>query len=174
MDSQAGTKAKEIVNGYDVGELRGYVEKVNRDPSVAERNPVLTAHWVGESRARVEFKNSVMHVGGEGEPSAMSALLASLAACDVEVISTHAALLGIQLESLSIEARGHFNVQAFLGVEGAPGSGYDQISYTIKIRAPAATPEQLAYLRERCERSSPVGDSLGRPIPLKLELVTEP
>ncbi|MGH2405031.1 MAG: OsmC family protein [bacterium] len=115
-----------------------------------------------------------MHVGGEGEPTAMSVLLGAFAACDIEVVSTHAALLGIQLESLSIEARGHFNVQALFAINGAPSPGYDQISYTIKIHAPAATPEQLAYLRERCERSSPVGDSLGRPIPLNLEFVTEP
>lgn len=174
MDSRVDAKDQKVVNGYDLVELRGYVEKVKRDPSVAERTPTLTAYWAGEGRARVEFKNSVLHVGGEGEPSAMSVLLGSLAACDIEVVSTHAALLGIQLESLSIEARGHFNVQALFGVEGAPGPGYDGITYTIRIRAAGATPQQMAYLRERCERSSPVGDSLARAIPLKLELVAEP
>lgn len=171
---EAGTNVKGVINGYDVDELLNYIEGVKRDTTLAERRPILAAHWVGESRARVEFKNTVMHIGGEGEPSAMSVLLASLAACDVEVVSTHAALLGIQLEGLTIEARGHFNVESFLGIEGAPGSGYDEISYTVKIRAPSATPEQLASLRERCERSSPVGDSLSRPIPLKLELVADP
>jgi hypothetical protein len=39
----------------------------------------------------------------------------------------------------------------------------------VRISAPGATPEQIASLRERCERSSPVGDSMSRAIPLKLE-----
>lgn len=68
-----------------------------------------------------------------------------------------------------VEATGHFNVRSYLGLDGAPGSGYDGISYTVRISAPGATPEQIASLRERCERSSPVGDSMSRAIPLKLE-----
>jgi len=56
-----------------------------------------------------------------------------------------------------------------LGLEGAPASAYDAISYVMRLSVPDATPEQIAYLRERCERSSPVRDSLARAIPLKLE-----
>ncbi len=37
------------------------------------------------------------------------------------------------------------------------------------IEAPGATDEQIEYLKERCERSSPVGDSLRKQIPLSLE-----
>ena len=162
------------VNGYDVEELRMKVERARREPAVAERNPVATAYWEARSRARVEVGKSVYYIGGEEEPSAMQALLGSLAACDVELVALHAALLGIRLESLTIEARGHFNIQSYFGIEGAPGSGYDQISYTVRIRAPGMTLGQLGILRQRCERSSPVGDSLARPIPLKLEFVAGP
>ena len=80
----------------------------------------------------------------------------------------HASFLGIPIESLSAEATRHFNVRSHRGLAGAPGSGYDRVSYTVRIVAPGATPEQIAYLRERCERSSPVGDSLARAIPLTL------
>jgi len=37
------------------------------------------------------------------------------------------------------------------------------------IEAPGATDEQIGYLKDRCERSSPVGDSLRKQIPLTLE-----
>ena len=37
---------------------------------------------------------------------------------------------------------------------------------------PEATPEQLRRLEDRCERSSPVGDSLARAIPLQLRFDT--
>lgn len=136
--------------------------------------PLLTtaAHWVGESRARVELGDKVVHIGGDNEFSAMQLLLASLAACDVEVITTHASLLGIIIEDLTIEARGRFNIQRLLGITPAPSPGYDQISYTVKLRAPGATDQQIALLKEMCERASPVGDSLARPIPITLEFVT--
>jgi len=80
-----------------------------------------------------------------------------------------ASFLGLKIESLSVEATGHFNVQSYLGLENKPGSGYDAITYTVRIRVPGARQDQIDFLRDRCEKSSPVGDSLTRPIEMKLE-----
>jgi uncharacterized OsmC-like protein len=164
---------QEMVNGYDVGKLRARRDQVSGDASLTERNPELIARWIGANRARVEFNDVVTHIGGDGELNAMQSVLAALAACDIEVITLHAALLGIQIEELSIEAHGHFNVRAFWGFVDAGGAGYDQVSYTVRLRAPGAAAEQLARLREVCERSSPVGDTLSRRVPLALEFVAE-
>jgi uncharacterized OsmC-like protein len=157
------------INGVNVTELMEFKDIVRQDPTKADRNRTLVAHWVGGSRARVEFNDMVVHLGGDGEFNPMQMLLATLAACDVDLVVMHASLLGLEIESLSVEASGHYNVQSYLGLEGAPGSGYDAISYTVRLSIPGATPEQIAYLREQCEYSSPVGDSLARRIPLKLE-----
>ncbi len=163
-----------VINGQDVEELLEYINLIRSDPSEAERNPTLDAYWTGESRSRIKYRDNVVHIGGEGELRPMQMLLASLAACDVDVIVTHAALLGLDIEELSIEAKGHFNVKRYLGFDEAPGPGYDDISYTVHIRAPGATPEQIAYLKEKCERASPVGDSLARAIPVKVKFETAP
>lgn len=160
------------LNGYDAAGLRAYVDGVRRDPAKAERNPALTATWVGGSRARVELGGKVVHIGGDDEYSAMQILLAALAACDVEVVTTHATLLGVPIRALHIEARGHFTVQRLFGLSEAPAPGYDDISYVIHLDAPTATPQQRGLLMEMCERASPVGDSLGRAIPLRLEFTT--
>lgn len=157
------------INGVNVTELLEFKDIVVQDSTKAERNPALVAHWVGGSRSRVEFKDKVVHIGGDDELNPMQMLLATLAACDVDLVAMHASFLGLKIESLSVEATGHFNVQSYLGLEGAAGSGYDSISYTVRISVPGASPEQIAHLRERCERSSPVGDSLARAIPLRLE-----
>jgi len=69
-----------------------------------------------------------------------------------------------------VEVTGHFNLRSFLELESG-SAGYDEISYTVRLSAPDATPEQIAYLREKCERSSPVGDSLMSTILLKLDFV---
>ena len=161
-------KAEPLINDVNVAELQAFREMVAQDASKADRNPVLVAKWIGGSRSRVEFGGKVAHLGGDDDFNAMQMLLATLAACDVDLVAMHASFLGIPIESLSVEATGHFNVCAYLGLEDTPGSGYDRIVYTVRVSAPGATPEQIAYLRERCERSSPVGDSLTRAIPLKL------
>jgi hypothetical protein len=162
-----------VVNGYDVRRLRARRDQISGDASLTERNPELIARWIGANRARVEFNDVVTHIGGDGELNAMQSVLAALAACDIEVITLHAALLGIQIEDLSIEAHGHFNVLALWGFVDVPGAGYDRVSYTVRLHAPGATVQQLAHLRARCERSSPVGDTLSRRVQLALEFVTE-
>lgn len=97
----------------------------------------------------------------------MQALLASLAACEVDVIATHAALIGLRIEELEVEATGRFDLRSYLGLEDAPSSGYNEVTYRARLRAPDATPAQLAYLHQRCEHSSPVRDSLVRPVPVR-------
>jgi uncharacterized OsmC-like protein len=163
------SRAGEVINGIDVAEHRKYVEQVRKDPTVAERNPAIVAKWVGGSRSRVEREGVVVHMGGDGDPSAMWMFLASLAACDVEVVATHASLLGIEIEDLEVEAKGHFNIQRLLGLDG-PAPGYDRISYVVRLRGKGATPAKVVRLKEICERGSPVGDSLARRIPLDLKI----
>lgn len=158
------------LNGIDVAGLKEYVERVRSDRSVADRAPAVVAQWEDEARSRVEVEGrKSIYLGGTDEPNAMQMLLGALAACDVEVIATHASLIGLELEDLRIEATGNFNVAGLLGVDSPTDSGYEQISYRVVIEAPTATPDQIRYLKERCESSSPVGDSLRKVIPLTLD-----
>jgi uncharacterized OsmC-like protein len=164
----------ENINGVKVGELLEFKNICAQHLEKAERNSALVVHWESGSRSRVEFKGMTIHLGGDGEFNPMQMFLATLAACDVDLIAMHASFLGLKIESLSVEATGHFNVHSYLGLDGAPGSGYDSISYTVRISVPNATSEQIASLRELCECSSPVGDSMSRAIPLTLEFAAKP
>lgn len=157
------------INGVNVTKKLEFKALVMKDPAMADNNNTVLAHWLGGSRSRVELKNKVVHLGGHGEFDAMQMLLAALAACDIDLMALHASLLGLKIESLSVEAAGHFNVQSYLGLEGAPVSAYDTISYVIHGSIPGATPEQVAYLRDRCEHSSPVRDSLLQSVPLHFD-----
>jgi uncharacterized OsmC-like protein len=159
------------LNGIDVKELRDYVASAERDPGVAERNPVVVARWVGGDQAEVVSAagGPAVVFGGDNAPSAMNMLLRSMAACDVDLIANRAALLGVEIESLNVEARGHFNVRRYLGLETGQAPGYDRVSYTVRLRTKGATPEQIAELRRACEEASPVGDTLQRSVPLILE-----
>ena len=157
--------------GIDTTPLLEFREKVKEYPSNANRNPTVLAEWVGGDQSKISMEGIETYLGGEGYLNPMKMLLACFAACDVDVIAMHASFLGLKIENLSIEASGHFNVQSYLGLEDTPGSGYDEIAYTIRLDAPDATQEQIDYLIKRCELSSPVGDTLERAVPMKLEFV---
>lgn len=161
------------VNGINVEDLKAYVDRIRQDRSVADRDPVVVAHWEGGSRARVEMEGRTgFHLGGDDDLSAMQAIVGALAACDVEVVATHAALIGLEISELHVEAKGHFNVAPLLGVESPTDAAYESISYTVVIDAPGASQDQLDQLEQACERFSPVGDSLRRAIPLTLQFET--
>src|SRR3990167_8411392 len=159
-----------VINGVDVARMKQMQEQMKQDPAAADREPKMEAHWLGGSATHIKFGDVSSYIGGDGNLNAMQTLLASLAACDIDLVAMHAALIGLPIDKLSIEISGHFNTRSYFGVENAPGSGYDRIAYTVHIKAPKATPEQIKYLKERCERSSPVGDSLSRSIPLTLKI----
>ena len=161
------------LNGIDVAAKRQEQEQARRDPAAFNQNARLTAHWVGGTRARVEMNDLITYMGGNGEPDAMQGLLAALAACEIEVIALHAALLGIPLEQVSVEAEGSFNIAAYLGVEDAPGSGYQTVRLIARLCAPEATPEQISQLHRQIEHSSPVGDSLVRAVSVDVALEVE-
>jgi uncharacterized OsmC-like protein len=158
------------VNGIDVDELREYVASAERDAAVADRDPVVVARWAGGDRAEVAFASGEppISIGGTGGPSSMKVLLGTLAACDVDLIANRAALLGVEIESLTVEATGHFNVRRYLGLDAAAGPGYEKIAYTVQLKTRGGTPGQLAELRRACERASPVGDTLQRQVTLSL------
>lgn len=164
-------KDSNLNKGIDVEPLMDFIEKVREDASQADRDPMVVAEWVGSDQSKITMDGIETFLGGEGYLNPMRMLLACFAACDVDLIAMHASFLGIKIEKLSVEATGHFNVQSYLGLEDKPGSGYEEISYTVRINAPDITQDQINFLIERCEKSSPVGDSLSRPIPMKLDFV---
>ncbi|MGH2819467.1 MAG: OsmC family protein [Actinomycetota bacterium] len=94
----------------------------------------------------------------------MKLLLMSLAAGDVYLIANRASPLGIEIESLTVEASGHFNLQRYLGVDAEQGPGYQRVACRVRLQTKGASPSQIAELRTSCERGSPVGNTLERSI----------
>lgn len=164
--------ANTVINGMDVAEVAAFQDAVRSDASAADRRPTVVARWVGGSRSEVRCDGVVTHLGGEGELNPMRMLLGCLAACDVDLIAMHASLMGIPIAELAVEARGHFNVQRYMGLESEVAPGYQEVDYVVRIRAPAASAEQIARLRSLCEHGSPVGDTLERPVRVSLSFET--
>jgi uncharacterized OsmC-like protein len=159
------------LNGLEVDQLREYIDSVEVDEARADRDPTVTARWVGGTRAEVisSLGGPPVYMGGDDDPSAMGMLLRALAACDVEVVVTRATLLGIEIDELTIEATGYFNVARYLGIQASAGAGYQRASYVVRLRTrTGASPEQIADLRAALE-ASPVGDTFERKVPVSFE-----
>lgn len=112
---------------------------------------------------------AVTVIGGDANLNPMQAVLGALGACLVDVVAVHATALGVPVDAIEVEASGEFDVRTYLGVDGGPGSGFDAISCVISVRAPAATPDQLADLERRCRSASPVADTLRRRVDTRVE-----
>ena len=113
------------LNGIDVDELREFVASVERDTAVADRDPVVVARWAGGERAEVTFASgeAPVFMGGDGEPSAMKMVLAPLAACDVRLVANRAALLGVEIESVIVEATPPSFFATFFVPDATGGAG---------------------------------------------------
>ena len=164
-------RAQSQINGIDREDLGTYIDSVRSDPTQADRKPTVVARWVGGTRAAVTSSSGgpPVFMGGDDDPSAMGMLLRALAACDIEVVVTRATVLGIQIEELSIEANGYFNVARYLGVDSPEGAGYQRASYVVRLRTNGATAEQIADIRSALE-ASPVGDTFQRNVPVTFDL----
>ena len=162
-----------MFNGIDIEELNGDIETLKEDPSLCQINEKLTAEWVGGFRARIYSEDKELYIGGEDDFSAMSLTQASLLACEIDVIVLYATLRGIELEKLTIEGLGEFNLSRFLNIADNPSPGFQKIKYKVKIKARNVSPEQLKDFAALCENVSPVGDSLSRAVPITLEFEVE-
>jgi uncharacterized OsmC-like protein len=161
----------QLINGIDIAELAEYTESCRIDPARADRNPTVIARWVGGGRAEVTstLGGPPVYMGGPDDPSALGMLLRSLAACDVEVVATRAASLGVEIEDLWIEAQGYANIGRYLGLASPMSPGYQRIAYTVHIKAKGATADQLEEIRRACVEGSPVGDTLERAVELEMD-----
>ncbi len=160
----------ELNKGFNMDEYNAFKVMVLEDPKNADRDKTAVAHWVQGEEARVVVGDKEVTIGADDGLNMMEMVLASFAACDAAMVSLHASFMGLKVERVTVEVNGHFNVARYIGIEDGPGPGYDQFSLTIHVEAPDATPEQIAHLKHICETASPVGETLARAIPVRLEV----
>jgi uncharacterized OsmC-like protein len=157
--------------GLDVEAWNRFKEQIVEDPSVGDGNKVVVAHWVQGEEARITIRDNEVTIGTKNGVNIMEMLLASFATCDAAVVAVHASFMGLKVNDITVEVSGHYNVASYVGIEGAPGSGFDGITTKIYLDAPDATPEQIAHLKHMCEVGSPVGDTFKRNVPIELEII---
>jgi uncharacterized OsmC-like protein len=101
-------------------------------------------------------------------PNPVEYALQALLACMTTTTAYKAAGQGIEIESITSEAEGDLDVQGILGLDPDVRPGYQEIRATLRIKT-RGDREAVRNLH----RSSPVFDTLARPVPIKVQVVFE-
>jgi uncharacterized OsmC-like protein len=190
MSAQSKTTEPTVVNGINVDDLFALIDNVKREPAKGKTNWHVTTTWQGQARSRAEIES--YEIGGETVPRRFSIdideprelggsnrfanpqehLIAALNACMTVGYVAQCAVRGITVESLAIEADGEIDLRGFLGIDPAVPPGYENLSYTIRIKG-NGTKEQFAEVHKAVMATSPNFYNLSQPVVLKPALVVE-
>ncbi len=151
--------------------LLGMVEIIKKNPSLAKAIFKAQTQLDGGTQCSATVRKLPALIideppefgGNDKGPNPVELLLVSLGACQEIVYSLYAAVMGIQLESVTVALKGHLDTRGFLGIDESVPPGYQKISFETRIvsNAPTDSIEKLVQLVEsRC----PTLDTLRRPI----------
>jgi uncharacterized OsmC-like protein len=190
MVAQTKTAEPNRVNGIDVDDLFALIEGVKRNAATGKTDWRATTTWQGGARSRAQVEG--FGIGGErvsrrfaidiDEPRELGGtnrfanpqehLIAALNACMTVGYVAQCAVRGITLESLEIETDGEIDLRGFLGIDAAVPPGYENLSYTVRIKG-SGTREEFAEVHQAVMATSPNFYNMSRPVALKPTLVVE-
>src|SRR5262245_12559108 len=176
-----------VRNGIDVGALLETIEAVKTKPELANFTFRASTTWQEGTSSSAEI-GSFMHAGAEDEtrwhpftligdeppvllgrnrgPNAVELLLAALGLCYSVGYVANAAARGIELEEMSFEIEGDFDVRNFLGITEGARPGFTEIRAKAYVKAPGASEQQLRELCTYVQDTSPVKDALANRVPI--------
>ena len=186
--SNAVESFPELVNGVHVGQLMGVIGEIAADPDYAKFQFRATNQWIsgGHSRSRVKefFAGNAedktrseaftidadepeIAAGQNSAPNAMEYVLHALAACLTGTLVNHAAVQGIEIESVESSYTGDMDVRGLFGLSEDVRKGFNKVTVDMRVKSDAA-PEVLTELALH----SPVYDVASRALPVEFNLTT--
>ena len=107
-------------------------------------------------------------VGGPGTAACSGdLLLGALAACAQVTCQLVATAMGITFEHIRVEVEGEMDLSGTLGISKEVPVGFQNIHARFNVKAPDATPDQLAALKEKTEQYCVVMQTLMNPPQLR-------
>ena len=164
------------LNSVDLASVGGLVEAIREQPDAAATTWSAAVHWNGgfRSEARIrEFaplpSDEPLGLGGsDSAPNPVEQLLGALGNCLAVGYAANASLAGIAINDLRVDVTGDLDLHAFLGLRDGH-AGFDDIRVAVHLDADASE-DELRALHDKVVGSSPVGHTLGRAVPVAIEL----
>lgn len=170
------------MNHVNMDKLRELMEAIKKDPANAKNSPRVSGDWIFEDgqpqfRSVIEVEGGKFtteadmptNLGGWGSrPGPLHWCLYGLASCFAFTFAALAAMEGIALNRLSVEAEGHIDFSKVFGLTENP------IVEEVKFKVTAdsnADAEKMEHLRRLAEERCPAVYCLTKPIKVSIELV---
>jgi uncharacterized OsmC-like protein len=190
MLDKSKTAEPTIINGLNISDLAALIAGIKDDAAKGKTNWHVTSVWQGQTQSRTDVDG--FRLGGQwvsrrfsvdiDEPCELGGtnkfanpqehLLAALNACMMVGYVAQCALRGITLEKLEIETEGEIDLRGFLGIDPAVPSGYEKLSYCVRIKG-SGTKEEFAEVHAAVMATSPNFHNVARPVSLEPTLVVE-
>ena len=181
MVTQARNVKAKVVNGINVDDLVVLIDSVKKDAKKGKTNWRVTTIWERQTRSRAQVEG--FEIGGQKVPRQFSFeideprelggsnrfanpqehLIAALNACMVVGYVAQCAVRGITIETLAIETDGEIDLRGFLGIDPSVPTGYEKLSYVVRIKG-SGTKEEFAKVHEAVMATSPNFYNLSRSV----------
>jgi uncharacterized OsmC-like protein len=164
------------INGVDVSKIAALGGKIQEEPAQGDTLWKAEVIWEGGFRNQIRVRDLPVAYADEPEvlggtntaPNPVEQLLGALGSCLAIGYTANASVRGIQIEDLRIELEGHIDLPVFLGLREGH-AGYPDIAVRVSLKADA--PKQaVEELHEHVLRTSPVGHTLEKAVPLHVTL----
>jgi uncharacterized OsmC-like protein len=173
--------ANEAAAGGVAQALRRVEAVLQRRPEAGEHDDApAVARWQSGTRVVSSHANGTQiesdmpsEFGGGGAQVTPGWLLrAGFASCTATCIAMHAALEGIALDTLEVQASSRSDSRGVLGMAGADGAlvpaGPHDVRLQVRIAARGVAAQRLRTLVERSYDCSPMGCAMREAVPVEL------
>ena len=165
------------LNEVDLNAVGALVEAIKQDASAAQTTWSAQVHWTGAFRSEAAVRDFAPVAsdepnalgGTDTAPNPVEQLLGSLGNCLAVGYAANASVAGITIRELRIDLEGDLDLHAFLGLTDGH-AGFSAIRVAVHLDTDADE-VAVAELHARVAASSPVGQTLSRPIPVEISPV---
>lgn len=165
------------LNDVRIDAVGALTRKIRDEPAAGATTWSASVAWTGAFRSESSIRDFAPvpsdeppALGGDDTgPNPVEQLLAALGNCLVVGYAANATAAGIELRDVRVDLEGDLDLQTFLGLDPDGNAGYESIRAAVHIDSDA-TPAQLATLHEHVVATSPVGHTLGRAVPVDVQL----
>jgi uncharacterized OsmC-like protein len=158
MSTATAEKINPFVNGIDTDQVVSLVTKVAEDEAYGKFQFRANNQWIHGSRNRTSIqgfyagckedtsRNEPLTVdadqpaflaGRNTAPNSVEYYLHALTSCLTTTLSYHASVQGIELDEVSVIAKGDMNVRGYFGISDEINRGYERIRVEMQVKSPA-------------------------------------
>jgi len=165
------------INGVDTASITALSNNIQAEPAQGDTLWKAEIIWQNGFRNQIRIRDLPVSYADEPKtlggtdtaPNPVEQLLGALGSCLAIGYTANASVRGIQIEDLRIELEGHIDLPVFLGLREGH-AGYSGVAIKVYLKADAPQ-ETLEELHQQVLKTSPVGQTFEKAIPLHATLV---